>query len=224
MSRYYEALAKSLVAVVMLGAASLAHAHDGFYVSLQGGGSFLSDADFKDLGLDGVPRLETEFDPGFNVGGSVGVAFANNFRIEAEVNFAQNDIDEFTLVGGSLVAGDGDVDSLAFMGNAFYDFVIRPLWQAYVGGGAGVAIVSVNDAAVFGTLLPVADDEDTVFAYQAGAGIGYAFSPSTTLTLDYRFFATEDPDFKDVIGDSFEAEYSRHDIRVGVRFRFGAER
>ena len=221
MSRYYEALAKSLVAIVMLGAASLAHAQEGMYVSIQGGGSLLSDADIEDpTGLAAALGEEIEFDPGFNIGGSAGIVFRNNFRIEAEVNFARNDIDEFEVLGISFSA-DGDVDSLAFMGNAFYDFAIRPPWTLYVGGGAGVAIISIDDVKALGMSFPLKDDDDTVFAYQAGAGIGYAISPSTTLTLDYRFFATEDPEFEDEFGDPFEAEYSRHDLRVGLRFLFG---
>lgn len=204
-----------VTALGMGGATSLAHAQDTWYVSIQGGGSFLSDTDLKGLGL------ETEFDPGFSASGSAGVALRNNLRFEAEVSFAQNDIDQFSAAGVS-VAGGGDVDALAFMANAFYDLDIGGPWQVYVGGGAGVARVSVDDLEILGVGVSLKEDDDAVFAYQAGAGMGYRISPSTTVTLDYRFFGTADPDFQDEFGDSFEAEYQRHDLRLGLRFRFGS--
>ena len=89
-------------------------------------------------------------------------------------------------------------------------------------GAAGIAIIGVDDIAIvvpgLGTFTGV-DDDDTVFAAQAGAGIAYAISPSAILTLDYRFFATADPEI-----NAAETEYRRHDIRVGVRFPFGPGR
>ncbi len=52
---------------------------------------------------------------------------------------------------------------------------IGPPWTVYAAGGAGVAIVSLNDPEVVipgeGTLVGE-DEDDTVFAYQAGAGSG----------------------------------------------------
>ncbi len=52
-------------------------------------------------------------------------------------------------------------------------------------------------------------------AGQVGAGIAFGISDSTALTLDYRFFATADPDF-----NNLKTEYMRHDARLGLRFRF----
>ena len=60
----------------------------------------------------------------------------------------------------------------------------------------------------------------SVFAYQLGTGIGNQISPETTFSLDYRYFATADPEFNDVDGLPYEAEYDSHIIRIGVRVNF----
>ncbi len=139
------------------------------------------------------------------------------FRVEGEITYAESDIDEFEI-GGFSVGGSGDVDSLGFMANAFKDFEIGDGWQFNIGGGIGYAIVSINDASIVG--IPLADDDDSVFAYQLGTGIGYQMSPATTLSLDYRYFGTLDPEFNDVDGLPFESEYDSHIIRLGVRITF----
>ena len=58
-------------------------------------------------------------------------------------------------------------------------------------------------------------DDDTVFAYQAGLGVGYALNDSATLDLKYIYFATEDADF-----DGIDAEISSHNVVLGIRFAF----
>ncbi len=215
-------------------AGSAAHAAEGWYVSGQAGASFLSYADLDDpTGTLAEPDTKFDFDIGFNVAGAIGYAFINNFRVEAEVNYAKHDIDQFTTTtpcvgfclplfgsgeGRRIIGGGGDVTAVSFMANAFYDIDTGGRWRPYLGGGAGIAIISVNDVAISG--VPLADDDDTVFAFQLGAGIGYEFTPTTTLSFDYRFFSTADPDFKTADGTPFGFEYHRHDIRAGVRFSF----
>lgn len=104
------------------------------------------------------------------------------------------------------------------MVNGYYDFDIESAFTPYVGGGIGIANVSINDLAVLG--IPLADDDDTVFAYQFGAGVGYEISPTLTLTADYRYFATADGEFTDAGGFLFDAEYSNSTFLVGARATF----
>lgn len=219
------AIAAALIAGVTP-AASVANAAEGWYFSGQAGGSFLSDAALDDpTGILAALNTEVEFDPGFSVAGSVGYGFDIGVRVEAEVNFAKNNLDEISVDGtvlGVTVTGaapmDGNVTATGFMANAFYDLDIGEPWKPYAGGGIGLAIVSLNDAEILG--IPVADDDDTVFAWQVGGGVGYEITPAWILSLDYRFFATADPDFTDVAGDPFSAEYDSHRVSVGVRYTF----
>ena len=213
-------------------ATSVADAAEGWYVSGQAGASYLSDADLDDpTGTLVEPDTDFDFDIGFSVAGAIGYAFINNFRVEAEVNYAKHDIAQFTIpcVGfclelfesgeaRTIIEGDGDVTAVGFMANAFYDIDTGGRWRPYLGGGVGISNISVSDVAISG--VPLADDDDTVFAFQLGAGIGYEVTPTTTLSLDYRFFSTADPDFIAVDGTPFGSEYHRHDIRAGVRFSF----
>ncbi len=197
--------------------ASLAHADEGWYVRGQGGASILTSSEFDDpTGFLAATGTEVDFDVGYGLSGALGYHWGL-FRVEGEINYAESDIDEFEVVGIG-VSGSGDVNSLGFMANAFKEFEISDGWQVYLGGGIGYAIVSVNDVSVVG--IPFADDDDSVFAYQLGTGIGYQMSPETTFSLDYRYFATIDPELNAVDGSPFEAEYDSHVIRFGVRFNF----
>ena len=197
--------------------ASLAHADEGWYVSGQVGASILTSSEIDDpTGILAAAGTEIDFDVGYDLSGALGYHWGL-FRVEGEIKYAENDIDEAEVLGTGI-GGSGDVSSLGFMANAFKDFEISDGWQAYLGGGVGYAIVSINDASVGG--IPLADDDDSVFAYQVGTGIGYQMSPTTTLSLDYRYFATVDPEFNDVDGFPFEAEYDSHVVRIGIRFTF----
>jgi opacity protein-like surface antigen len=211
------AIAAALIAGVTL-AASVADAAEGWYVSGQPGGSFLSDAALDDpTGILVALGTEVEFEPGFSVAGSVGYGFDIGVRVETEVNYAKNDIDQFEILGLSLDA-DGDVSVIGFMAKAFYDLDTGGPWKPYAGGGVGAATISVNDAAILG--IAFADDGDTVFAWQVGGGVGYEVAPVWILSLDYRFFATADPDFNAVGGGPFSSEYESHWVSVGMRYTF----
>ena len=117
----------------------------------------------------------------------------------------------------------GDFSMLAFMANVDYDFDTGSRWVPYVGGGLGVATISVDTETEGGT--PTADSSDIVFAYQVGAGLGYEFpleaGRSITVSLDWRYFATQDPTFTgQVTGGQFDVGISGHDIGIGVIYGF----
>ena len=118
---------------------------------------------------------------------------------------------------------DGAFSMLAFMGNVDYDFDMGSPWKPYVGGGLGLAIISLDTETDTGTSLT--DDSDTVLAYQVGAGIGYEFplaeGRSVTVSLDWRYFGTQTPTFTgDVTGAEFDVEISGHDVGIGLIYGF----
>jgi opacity protein-like surface antigen len=41
-----------------------------------------------------------------------------------------------------------------------------------------------------------------------------------TLAVEYRYFTTLDPTFKDTAGTSFNSEFTSHNLSLGVRYRF----
>ena len=127
------------------------------------------------------------------------------------------------VVGASPITVNGAFSMLAFMANVDYDFDTGSRWVPYVGGGLGLAIISLDTETEAGTSL--ADDRDTVFAYQVGAGIGYEFplaeGRSLTVSLDWRYFDTQSPTFKgEVTGAEFDVGISGHDIGIGLMYGF----
>ena len=118
----------------------------------------------------------------------------------------------------------GDITMLTVWANAFYDFDLQSAWKPYIGGGLGFARVAI-DAKSRATGNSLADDDDTVFAYQFGAGLGYALSRSQeralTATLDWRYFGGDDPALKgDVTGTKFHTEIDGHYAGAGIRYSF----
>ncbi len=220
-----------LSAAAFIGVAAGAQAAGGWYVSGGVGPAFLQDSSSTatDPSL-GTADFDTEFDPGFGVHGAVGHSW-DGFRLEGEVSYRKNDVDTLTVTSttgaisslnldtlGSFDA-DGDVSALGFMANAWYDFDTGSPWKPFIGGGVGTARISLND--ISSSTISLADDEDQVFAYQAGAGIGYELTPTVIVSLGYRFFGTSDPEFTAVNGTTtFDGEYRSHNVEVGVRFLF----
>jgi opacity protein-like surface antigen len=204
-----------------------AGAHADWYVSGNVGANQILDSDLNETGSGISANGELEFDTGYGLNGAVGYGF-NNFRLEGELSYRQADIDSLTVnsvtVGSIVVTSlgtfpvDGDISSLGFMANGWYDFDTGTDWVPYIGGGVGTAKINAEIGSIAG--IPVNFDEsDWVFAYQAGAGIGYNISPTVTVQLGYRYFATSDPEFESA-GVTDEAEFQSHNIEVGIRFRF----
>jgi opacity protein-like surface antigen len=188
----------------------------GWYVAAGLGASFVDDVDATQAGFTLTTDLDTGILGTVAVGASGG-AFGN-FRVEAEAVYNTNDVSTVSALGVSL-GGSGDVSTLGFMVNGYYDFETNSKWTPYIGGGIGGANVSLNNLSVVGILI--ADDDTTVFAYQAKVGVAYEFSPAWEGTLGYRFFGTEDADFVDSGGSPFSTDGTRaHIVEVGFRFRF----
>lgn len=202
------------MAGLLIASADSASAQDyKWYGAFGVGPSFLSDVDVTQAGVGG----STEFDTGAAFSGAVGKVF-NDFRGEAELFAGVNDISSLKAGGGS-VSASGDVTALALMLNGYYDISTNSKWTPYIGGGVGFANVSINDFAAVGLFL--ADDDDTVFAYQLKAGIGYQFTPRIDGTLGYRYFGTADADFVDSSGAPFSTDGAQiNAVEIGLRIRF----
>jgi opacity protein-like surface antigen len=198
----------------------------GIYFSAKGGMSWLNDADFDfDVTFDGITvpfEGEAEYDTGYHFGGALGYE-AGSVRTEIEVIYRDNDIDQISdfSAPGLMDFGDldasGDIYSLSYMANVFYDFKNSTSFTPYIGVGAGAATIKVDGLRIEETSM--GSDTDTVLAYQASCGIGYNATKNTTIEVGYRYYATEDPDFGGNYGD-MDGEYESHDLTFGVRYNF----
>ena len=244
MYRTVRPLTGAMITCLCLATTS-ATADDKFYIGL-GAGLFFS----EDSGSRGHPseiypsslKGTITHDQGTAFSGVVGYRFAEGLRLEGELSYRESDFDEFTLrEPGSLAAllppelrqdpaaldglkgtypVDGDLSSVSLMINLHYDFDLGLGWKPYVGGGIGLSRISMKAAS---SGRQTTDDDDTVFAYQIGAGFGYEIGGSDNqpviVTLDLRHFATADPTFKgSVTGTPFDKEVSGNYVGVGLRF------
>ncbi len=192
--------------LVFLASAPLAHAAATPYVSLSAGVGFLadSDAEVDDEEFEDVIEYKT----GFAVNGAVGLD-GDMYRVEGALGYQANDWDAF--IGFDL---DDDAEAetsiLSFMVNGYLDIEMpaAPV-TPYLMAGAGVANVDLD--------IEGESDDDTVFAYQIGAGVGFEVSPNVTVDIGYRYFATSDVNFEEFFDDDADFSVASHNIMAGVR-------
>ena len=196
--------------------------------------------------LDDGTRLgwTTEFDTGYAVSGALGRRF-DFFRAELEVAYQANDVDSHTGVtvgdglalggedAGVLITGSdgigvsvadfvgdgqGQIDTIFVMANAYYDFDLGGPLKPYVGGGVGVGFIDVDYSP---SGVGIIQDDATAFAYQAMAGLTYEVGPATELFAGYRYRATTDVEFDATLFSAgLDVENSANIVEAGLRFTF----
>ncbi len=165
-----------------------------------------------DVTTPGFPEVTVEYDTGWVVGGAVGYAFDFGLRGEVDLGYRKADVKEGKS-GGQILPASGSLSVFNALANLVYevDFnrvagdggnpsPVRP----FVGGGLGAAVVDDDDG-----------DNDTVFAYQAIAGVAWHVSPSWALTATYTYFGTDDAKL-----DDSDLSYSSHNFMAGIRLKF----
>lgn len=145
---------------------------------------------------------DLSMDSGFGFLAAVGNNF-DGLRGEAEIAYRTNDLNKIS--NGPVT---GEITSLSVLGNLLVDFAISENVRPFLGAGMGLAQIDSGSA-------DLNNANDTVFAYQLIAGIGFPLTHITTIDLQYRYFATANPDFAGI-----EAEYETQNFFAGLRFDF----
>lgn len=166
-----------------------------------------------------------EFDPGINIGGTGGFDYGF-VRLEGELSYKHGEMTTITDLAGDRYRNvDGNLGALAMMGNIFLDLHNPSPITPYVGGGIGLAVMHLSDT--FGTstydntrqfLYP--EDDDAVFAYQAGAGLEIALNRALSLDLSYRYFATARARFDSNSDIATDLKFKSHNAAIGLRVKF----
>ena len=192
----------------------------GWYFSAFGGANWLNDTSFN----VGIPVVNA-YDTGYLVGGAIGYDMGPamgplGVRVEAELSYRDNDVKSHTNpdTGASLANPVGSTSALAGMGNVLFDLNTGSAFTIYGGGGLGVANVEFDAHGTAGN-PPVMDDGDTVFAWQAIAGIGYEISPGWMLDVQYRYFNASDVSLSNGVTSS-TTDYESHAAMGGIRIKF----
>ncbi len=212
---------KRILVLAAIGLGVMSYAPEGFaapkgpFVGIMGGVNFSDDQDISGVGA-GINR-NVDTDTGWAVLPSVGYRYGNGVRTEFELGYRENDIDG---VSGAA-NGSGDISAKSAMLNLLYDVDTGSRIMPYIGGGIGYAQVDYKARPV-GVGLDRVNDEDNVFAYQGIAGLSYWLNEAVEVAAEYRYFATQDPDFRTSAGVAAEGEYDSHAALIGLRWNFGA--
>ena len=185
---------------------------EGLYVSGYFGFAMASDSDLTDSTVPGV-TVNTEFDTGPALGAALGYDF-NKFRVEGEISYQKNDVSQIGSQG-VLLNNTGEVTAFSFLINGYYDFINSSAFTPYISAGLGFAQVEFNNLDISGLGFSGSNDEDTVFAYQVGIGLGYAVTEKITIDVRYRYIGTEDSEY-----DTTKAEFASNNLLFGVRVSF----
>jgi len=183
------------------------------YFSAQAGAAFLED---QDAGI----ADEVGFDPGVFGAVALGYDFGerySHFRVEGELAYRQNHIDDITIFGETRGAR-GDIRVGSFLFNGYYQVDNPSFLKPFVMAGVGLAWLQVDDAKALG--MVIVDDDDLQVCGQAGAGLSLQFTPVFALDLGYKYFWTARAQFEDETGGSASADYEAHNAYAGLRFSF----
>jgi opacity protein-like surface antigen len=190
-------------------------AAEGTYFSLGLGGNWLRTG--IDVPEDLGPVLDFDFTTGLAASAAFGFILSPAFRVEAETRFGNGFLN--TTIQNEGTSTSGSVKMFTFMANGWYDFNPMGAWKPYVGGGLGVAHAHSNIVDDDGTL----NASQFLFAYQLGAGIGYALNQNVTLSLDYRFLGTTplSMPFNVQNEQGMTSPIHSHSLMLGARFYLG---
>ena len=176
-----------------------------------------------------------EFDPSINIGGTGGFDFGY-VRLEGELSYKRGEMSSITSTFPSppptstvrFTNVDGSLGAVAVLFNCFIDLHNDTLVTPYFGGGAGFAALHLDDT--FGTIASGAgagsrariylSDDDTVFAYQAGAGLEIALNRRLSLDVGYRYFGTSRANFNENFSTETTLKFESHNGAVGIRVKF----
>ena len=189
----------------------------GMYGSFNAGVAIPADGNMT---IPGVGSAKLEYDTSFTVGGAIGYRLgeSGDYRVEGEVAYQNNEVDR--IENNSLPADiDGarlssmEASVLTFLLNGYIDFYYGSAFSWFITAGFGVAGID-GEMTVNGV---TSDDDDTGFAYQLGAGAGYALTETVTLDCKYRYLRTDDFNIE---GGDVEVASPSHNITAGIRVAF----
>jgi OmpA-OmpF porin, OOP family len=189
--------------------ANASHRPVGWYVGVEGGANWIDNADVSfNTGFD----IEAEFESGWAVFAEVGYAWENNWRLELEAGWRENEIDCLDFGGGCFAGNFGDVSQFTQMINIIHDIPISDRTQISVGLGVGGNFVEAD------TPFPLRDEDDFAFAGQALFQLSHELNDRVSFVMTYRFMTSDEPEFRVFGPVKVDFENENHTVSVGFRF------
>ena len=222
-----------------------AQAYEGPYAGIKGGYSQADDQTFDYAGThtttpqapiiveqpaiqnDGI-AAEYEYKSAIAYSLVLGWAFSNGLRPEFELTQRKDSADSIiNSSGGEEDASGSDLSNTTGMMNLWYD--VFPSWtiHPYVGAGVGFLRTKLDQfqsdvLTDFQTGL-VRQADDTVLAYQLGAGIAWDIFDQISLGLDYRFLTADEGKYypyQDQTKTHVDADYKAQTLFLSANYYF----
>ena len=169
-------------------------------------------------------------------GGAAGGYRWGNLRLEGMGTYESHNAESFTSpqftyrdVGGTLRTDSnanpllsGDVKVFTGFVNAVLDADFGAPIVPFFGGGIGFANVNLDNVTGTsrGNKFNLADQSDTVLAFQAMVGAGYKVTDLITAEFGYRFLTLNNPTFDNGGAGEFELGIDSHQFWLGLRLNF----
>src|SRR5665213_651255 len=199
-------LAASAAAALLCGAGSAsADSTEGYYISGDGGVSFLPNLHLNDA----AGKQHERFDAGYAYGGAVGYDTGNGMRVELDTTHQQS---QLTRLSGA--PDNGHLQSTSVIVNGQIDLLHNSVITPYAGVGIGYQ----NIGATVGGL----SDSDWKPAYQAVAGLRTDLSKQVSLFGEYRFSQSEAADLSQG-GLSAHQHFADHGLLAGLTYHVGQQ-
>lgn len=197
----------SLSVMTLIMTAGAQEVKQGFYMSTDGGINIIQNVTSSVGGVKGTLSM----DPGLRWSLSAGYGFRLSpnllLGLEAESGVLWNGFDSVSALGVKVPI-DGDYTQVPFLGNVVLSLK-EGKWVPYIGAGGGGTYSYASINSVGG--IPVGSSgNSTDGAFQAEAGIKYAFTDNLELGLGYKYLAV----FQN------GATINNHAISAALTFRF----
>lgn len=134
----------------------------------------------------------------------------NGGAVRAELEYNKNaDAKKTHNFYGRLV--NMEIESQSLMINGYYDIDTGSKLTPYVGAGIGYAKIKGKASSLEASY----SEDGNNFAWQVGAGVGYALNDKVSLDAGYRYV-----DYGDFTKAGLKWESSAHELYVGARYAF----
>lgn len=192
---------------------SAPNATSGWFLGVKGSALWVEDIGYTVDTQFGSVQIDGDFDIGWGATVPFGYRFDNGFSLGASVGYYTADLNrvQVRLDGNSLgkLSLDADPAVVPILVNTAYSFSLTEALTLTLGAGIGVAWHEF-DLDRIQSLRYDASFDGWDLSFQGFGGFGYALSPTTDLTLGYRYIHTE----------TDENAIQGHNLEAGVVIRF----
>lgn len=188
-----------------------------WYVQANGSLGWHNNSKFSFNGdkINGIQNLNEKQKTGWGASLAIGYIL-EQWRLELEGSYRENSSKSKLYTSNT-----------SLMANVYYDIPLGNDLTFYLGAGAGISSVNgkVHQVELEKQSYEFKKDKghlDTVFAWQAMAGLSYALTEDVDLIAGYRLFCTTKPTLSKLNGEKLKMTNMpiSNSVELGLRFKF----